>query len=225
MQHSNTAGCILLKFYIKPQLSLQFLPSCLVVSYWNSTSNHNKTIRHLKGCIVVSYWNSTSNHNIKDGQFVSLPLYLIEILHQTTTIGSKRLKRSGLYLIEILHQTTTAWMLLCRVVLLYLIEILHQTTTLPLFFRSGLKLYLIEILHQTTTPGQNVSRNNALYLIEILHQTTTRWSGFFAPRGCILLKFYIKPQPLKPLKRLCVVVSYWNSTSNYNMYSLPLLER
>ena len=113
-----------------------------------------------------------------------------------------------LYLIEILHQTTTHILVVVCLGKLYLIEILHQTTTLPLFFRSGLKLYLIEILHQTTTPGQNVSRNNALYLIEILHQTTTRWSGFFAPRGCILLKFYIKPQPLKPLKRLCVVVSY-----------------
>ena len=34
-------------------------------------------------------------------------LYLIEILHQTTTIGLKFVYRGPLYLIEILHQTTT----------------------------------------------------------------------------------------------------------------------
>ena len=58
-----------------------------------------------------------------------------------------------LYLIEILHQTTTAETTLIPMKLLYLIEILHQTTT-----KSGIGLfanllYLIEILHQTTTSG------------------------------------------------------------------------
>ena len=35
-------------------------------------------------------------------------LYLIEILHQTTTLKMVSLIRSLLYLIEILHQTTTS---------------------------------------------------------------------------------------------------------------------
>ena len=35
--------------------------------------------------IVVSYWNSTSNHNQPVPPLVTLRLYLIEILHQTTT--------------------------------------------------------------------------------------------------------------------------------------------
>ena len=34
-------GCILLKFYIKPQLWEDIKEIQLVVSYWNSTSNHN----------------------------------------------------------------------------------------------------------------------------------------------------------------------------------------
>ena len=34
-----------------------------------------------------------------------------------------------------------------------------------------------------------------LYLIEILHQTTTAICRYRVPRCCILLKFYIKPQP------------------------------
>ena len=37
--------------------------------------------------------------------------------------------RTQLYLIEILHQTTTRIVSLCIERLLYLIEILHQTTT------------------------------------------------------------------------------------------------
>ena len=37
--------------------------------------------------------------------------------------------------------------------------------------------------------------DEVLYLIEILHQTTTT-DYILAPRlGCILSKFYIKPQP------------------------------
>ena len=99
--------CILLKFYIKPQLRLCVQPTFRVVSYWNSTSNHNwmcilviwievvsywnSTSNHncqRRGCksvCVVSYWNSTSNHNFKSVWSCYFVLYLIEILHQTTT--------------------------------------------------------------------------------------------------------------------------------------------
>ena len=55
--------CILLKFYIKPQLRLE---------------------RELAYC-VVSYRNSTSNHNEGEPLNTQRKLYLIEILHQTTT--------------------------------------------------------------------------------------------------------------------------------------------
>ena len=55
--------CILLKFYIKPQLNSKQDGRDAVVSYWNSTSNHNYLESYLRGIRVVSYWNSTSNHN------------------------------------------------------------------------------------------------------------------------------------------------------------------
>ena len=55
-------------------------------------------------------------------------------------------------------------------------------------------LYLIEILHQTTTVEAADSPRARLYLIEILHQTTTGATPVVSPRGCILSKFYIKPQ-------------------------------
>ena len=56
------------------------------------------------------------------------------------------------------------------------------------------ELYLIEILHQTTTPLRVADPEPKLYLIEILHQTTTGYACYVYAYGCILLKFYIKPQ-------------------------------
>ena len=78
--------CILSKFYIKPQRNVQQARRLFVVSYRNSTSNHNNGPSFLFRCIVVSYRNSTSNHNL--GQLFGgmNALYLIEILHQTTTL-------------------------------------------------------------------------------------------------------------------------------------------
>ena len=89
------AGCILLKFYIKPQLRLERELAYCVVSYRNSTSNHN-----YRGFIpillyVVSYRNSTSNHNFAKAYFLRIKLYLIEILHQTTTRYPRLFKLSS----------------------------------------------------------------------------------------------------------------------------------
>ena len=103
--------CILLKFYIKPQLRLE---------------------RELAYC-VVSYRNSTSNHNEPFASECFCKLYLIEILHQTTTILPSLPHNLRLYLIEILHQTTTFLFLILWRLWLYLIEILHQTTTFQPF--------------------------------------------------------------------------------------------
>ena len=82
------AGCILLKFYIKPQLRLERELAYCVVSYRNSTSNHNscRVCRNYER--VVSYRNSTSNHNEVVFVYSGCMLYLIEILHQTTTAAS-----------------------------------------------------------------------------------------------------------------------------------------
>ena len=56
--------CILSKFYIKPQLRWQRSDFCCVVSYRNSTSNHNSAAPATAPPVVVSYRNSTSNHNL-----------------------------------------------------------------------------------------------------------------------------------------------------------------
>ena len=102
--------------------------------YFNSTSNHNTLQNYHNAYGVVSYFNSTSNHNIRLFRHRFIRLFLISILHQTTT----RLNALGanimLFLIYILHQTTTFSDVLVYDVALFLISILHQTTTSDMRF-------------------------------------------------------------------------------------------
>ena len=79
-----------------------------VVSYFNSTSNHNWILEFGSRTEVVSYFNSTSNHNCLLFVFGSEKLFLISILHQTTTMGFLVKYHPRLFLISILHQTTTS---------------------------------------------------------------------------------------------------------------------
>jgi hypothetical protein len=56
-------------------------------------------------------------------------LFLIIILHQTTTVNKSPIPQGQLFLIIILHQTTTGAIKALDMNLLFLIIILHQTTT------------------------------------------------------------------------------------------------
>ena len=124
--------CILSKFYIKPQLRRWRECHYVVVSYRNSTSNHNTGL--INGFLgqVVSYRNSTSNHNEtkSDGK----PAGVVSYRNSTSNHNESIISTSFplLYLIEILHQTTTPGRVLFFYCWLYLIEILHQTTTISL---------------------------------------------------------------------------------------------
>ena len=187
-------GCILSKFYIKPQLIRIFIVKLFVVSYRNSTSNHNEANNTLFRVFVVSYRNSTSNHNAE-------PI-IFNLAHVVSYRNSTSNHNSGVGV----NATMS----------LYLIEILHQTTTPVTAIRSLLKLYLIEILHQTTTIISTLSITISLYLIEILHQTTTQGWTVRNASCCILSKFYIKPQRWFRFNDWRQVVSYRNSTSNHN---------
>ena len=168
---------------------------------------------------------------------ICLALYLIEILHQTTTHAPLRLSPLALYLIEILHQTTTSLILLLMLLgcilskfyikpqhsldrfFVFCVVSYRNSTSNHNYYEQALnmkKLYLIEILHQTTTSTQSESEKKGLYLIEILHQTTTMRRVIAASCGCILSKFYIKPQLPGDTLDFSYVVSYRNSTSNHN---------
>ena len=104
---SAVSSCILSKFYIKPQQRVRHKigHSCCILSKFYIKPQ--LLLYHRYNESVVSYRNSTSNHNT--GNKVASPwlLYLIEILHQTTTRLLTSLTILALYLIEILHQTTT----------------------------------------------------------------------------------------------------------------------
>ena len=122
-------GCILSKFYIKPQLKALPQDNKTVVSYRNSTSNHNKVRRRINQPLVVSYRNSTSNHNYPRN--ICLGIGVVSYRNSTSNHNTARAESRilQLYLIEILHQTTTSPSPICACCMLYLIEILHQTTT------------------------------------------------------------------------------------------------
>ncbi len=80
-----------------------------VVSHSNSTSNHNRITSCIHHGLVVSHSNSTSNHNYSGGR--SPPAWVVS--HSNSTSNHNQLRgidiATVLFLIPILHQTTTDW--------------------------------------------------------------------------------------------------------------------
>ena len=123
-----------------------------------------------------------------------LALYLIEILHQTTTFGDALKSAGRLYLIEILHQTTTKGWDLIFIATLYLIEILHQTTTCN---PRLLKLSSCILSKFYIKPQQRVRHTLGHSVVSYRNSTSNH-----------NLRLLILRRP--------AVVSYRNSTSNHN---------
>ena len=188
------SGCILSKFYIKPQLRSLRVLRLLVVSYRNSTSNHN---------YIWSYRKS----NV---------LYLIEILHQTTTV----FRLPDLFWSCILSKFYIKPQPACA-----------HPRSLPRCILS--KFYIKPQLAYSLLIAISSCILSKFYIKPQLED------GCADPgKGCILSKFYIKPQRdsclwrktlrcilskfyIKPQRRIAeshvfVVVSYRNSTSNHN---------
>ena len=106
-KYNESISCILSKFYIKPQLAALKAansPALYLIEILHQTTTRTSYSCTILGCIlskfyikpqrwiaesyvfvVVSYRNSTSNHNAGTTTPNSALLYLIEILHQTTT--------------------------------------------------------------------------------------------------------------------------------------------
>ena len=147
---NETYGCILSKFYIKPQLAGKLLDADDVVSYRNSTSNHN------------------NQGNLE--------------------------ARNKLYLIEILHQTTTRHVHDGRTFRLYLIEILHQTTTVNRALSPSFCCILSKFYIKPQHTGEYVNEESVVSYRNSTsnHNNACVWS--VRVESCILSKFYIKPQ-------------------------------
>ena len=173
MQHSNTAGCILLKFYIKPQHTANVYNLLYVVSYRNSTSNHNMSHWRATSQGVVSYRNSTSNHNQTTARDTRIGLYLIEILHQTTTVA-----------------VVAKWDKGCILSKFY---IKPQLTDKSNSCSHGciLSKFYIKPQHSDHLDYAELSCILSKFYIKPQHVGP----AFSHPVRCILSKFYIKPQP------------------------------
>ena len=128
--------------------------------YFNSTSNHNTLQNYHNAYGVVSYFHFTSNHNIRLFRHRFIRLFLISILHQTTTRRSYSWTTKGLFLISILHQNTTGNKLSHRRARLFLISILHQTTTSDMRFVDCHSVMWPNERYERRMTGQG-SRNDA----------------------------------------------------------------
>ena len=166
------ASCILSKFYIKPQHVLTSFELLMVVSYRNSTSNHNDVRSNPLAVPVVSYRNSTSNHNTRAFPNSLMALYLIEILHQTTTEPL----RQGFFLCCILSKFYIKPQQCSSSVAIPAGCILSKFYIKPqLIGILIIKLPVVSYRNSTSNHNQceYTAKNGKLYLIEILHQTTT----------------------------------------------------
>ena len=150
-------------------------------------------------------------------------LYLIEILHQTTTPFEGFCPLSELYLIEILHQTTTSGLTRqikrCCILSKFYIKPQLQMYTIYFTFRCILSKFYIKpqlVLEALLLPPCCIL--SKFYIKPQLMMTTREGS-----MRCILSKFYIKPQHRERRGYADRVVSYRNSTSNHNSRSvLPI---
>ena len=214
--HWELFRCILSKFYIKPQHLSQMIGPSSVVSYRNSTSNHNRIRLRFSERIVVSYRNSTSNHNKNNGATAIKMLYLIEILHQTTTDSESDTYAGRLYLIEILHQTTTnvdgnASVISCILSKFYIKPQLDVARSVPQHRCILSKFYIkpqpkrgragceTVVSYRNSTSNHNFGRSQVFSPLVVSYRNSTSNHNY---------KF--------KGKTLARVVSYRNSTSNHN---------
>ena len=164
--------CILSKFYIKPQPCMAALEAVEVVSYRNSTSNHNPKCLVFSLSVVVSYRNSTSNHNISR----TLNSSRIVVSYRNSTSNHNSASATKLATLVVSYRNSTS----------------NHNPVSPGAFSAG--LYLIEILHQTTTraPLNPTLPCCILSKFYIKPQPCLGWQK--SSSSCILSKFYIKPQ-------------------------------
>ncbi len=115
-------GCFSFQFYIKPQRGSSRFRSINVVSHSNSTSNHNAYELNVLRHAVVSHSNSTSNHNYGGGYLLSNKV----VSHSNSTSNHNTLFGRNitpqLFLIPILHQTTTS-----RMAVIHILHVTHMT--------------------------------------------------------------------------------------------------
>ena len=168
--------------------------SALVVSYRNSTSNHNGSVDVLPGRPVVSYRNSTSNHNTLSTLVTVCPV----VSYRNSTSNHNKTGDAFFRILVVSYRNSTSN---------------HNTGVTSI---SAFLLYLIEILHQTTTRSAVADGPLRCILSKFYIKPQHDRPAEYSSCCCILSKFYIKPQLMVPSGSRAAVVSYRNSTSNHN---------
>ena len=186
---------------------------------------------------VVSYLASTSNHNYQRRTALTLMLFLILHLHQTTTCNRDEIGNRGCFLscIYIKPQPFETFIIIIYVVSYLASTSNHNLTNACL---CVFRLFLILHLHQTTThlllhllinccflsciyikpQLQDVSAfvEHCCFLSCIYIKPQHQSVKFANSARCFLSCIYIKPQPTNETYFLKGVVSYLASTSNHN---------
>ena len=167
----------------------------MVVSHSNSTSNHNIIGVAAVRPKVVSHSNSTSNHNISLEEARLELLFLIPILHQTTTYERSGKRCALLFLIPILHQTTTRHML----------EYVQDGCfSFQFYIKPQLAITILALACRCFSFQFYIKPQQTAFSVRFQH-------------GCFSFQFYIKPQHLARGSSIRIVVSHSNSTSNHNI--------
>ena len=211
-----TLCCILSKFYIKPQQLLLKKETLLVVSYRNSTSNHNLRQEHRLLERVVSYRNSTSNHNL-----FTIIRYRYSVVsyrnstsnhnfcpyndkkhpvvsYRNSTSNHNRVYHRKICLAVVSYRNSTSNHNFCpyndkkHPVVSYRNSTSNHNSAQSTVSYDGVVSYRNSTSNHNKRSSHNIGQ--LLYLIEILHQTTTDRAASLFGVSCILSKFYIKPQ-------------------------------
>ena len=203
--------CILSKFYIKPQHYNFEKRINYVVSYRNSTSNHNKPLYSYWVQQVVSYRNSTSNPTqstvSRNAAGCILSKFYIKPQHYNF---EKRIN----YVVSYRNSTSNHNLAGGVSAVSAVVSYRNSTSNHNIVRHIAVPHRVVSYRNSTSNHNSSVTlwRSWVLYLIEILHQTTTEFAAqpFFA--GCILSKFYIKPQHwlgLSIAKNGCILSKFY----------------
>ncbi len=107
-----------------------------------------------------------------------------------------RLIDKWLYIIRVLHQTTTLDLVLFGERVLYIIRVLHQTTTVFGVECKNSSCILLEFYIKPQLGKSHDVLVGGCILLEFYIKPQPRDIGNTIVESCILLEFYIKPQLL-----------------------------
>ena len=210
------ACCISYYSYIKPQLTGQY-QLCQYVVY--------RTI-------------PTSNHNCNNPILVNTRLYIVLLLHQTTTALLIFRLRLVLYIVLFLHQTTTFFgkysnSLSCISYYSYIKpqrqaelqrswQVVYRTIPTSNHNSKPLRISWFFVVYRTIPTSNHNSSGHSqvsseLYIVLFLHQTTTSSLCGNILSSCISYYSYIKPQLIN------LVIMQKISCISYYSYIKPQL--